>query len=88
MYDVGSAFHTDGSIVYSNGTRVSPAGATFLNNGAVLHPDLKIIWTDGTEAQGQLYDTDATNVKDDKAGTSDAGLVKIGDKADNQRIKK
>ena len=84
MDDVGSTFHTDGSIVYSNGTLVSPEGATFFNNGtikfsdgAVLHRDLKIIRTDGTEVQGQLYDADAIDVIDIMANRSnDAGLVK------------
>ena len=84
MDDVGSTFHTDGSIVYSNGTLVSPEGAIFFNNGtikfsdgAVLHRDLKIIRTDGTEVQGQLYDADAIDVIDDGVTRSnDGGSVK------------
>ena len=84
MDDVGSTFHTDGTIVYSNGTLVSPEGAIFFNNGtikfsdgAVLHRDLKIIRTDGTEVQGQLYDADAIDVIDDGVTRSnDGGSVK------------
>ena len=79
MDNLGSSFHSDGSITYSNGTNISSEGATFFNNGtikfsdgAVLHTDLQIIHADGTVVQGELLEKeDVLGEEEDEAGDED-----------------